>query len=41
MWWGGASFSYFTGGGPTVKHIKFDHLSPGSSPGAAWLSIAL
>lgn len=38
---GGASFSYFSGGGPTVKHIKFDHLSPGSSPRVAWLSIAL
>lgn len=30
---GVGSFSYFTGGGPTVKHSKFDHLSPGSSPG--------
>lgn len=37
----GASFSHFTGGGPTVKHIKCDHLSPGSSPGVAWLSVAL
>lgn len=36
---GGGSFSYFTGGGPTVKHSKFDHLSPGSSPGVARLSV--
>lgn len=41
-WWGGgSSFSYLNGSGPTVKHIKFDHLSPGSSPGVAWLSVAL